>query len=275
MNAKRPVLVTTDGSAHSHRVIPHAALLATALDAPLTLLQLLDAQQNDAARAEAEATAELKRLGIEAGVLIESREGREKTSDAILRTAARLNAAVLAIDSRGHGALRHMLHGSVALDILKTATLPLLVSGPNLELAGPEAAQYRVVATSDGSPASDALLMELGALAGDAFSVTLLRVHEHEPRSLDDDAALQVCHDELEAARKLLPESLSVETSVREIPRGAGIDTAIIEKAQEIGAHAIAMSTHGHSARRHMVMGSVAMNLLGRSPLPLLLARAV
>jgi nucleotide-binding universal stress UspA family protein len=68
---------------------------------------------------------------------------------------------------------------------------------------------------------------------------------------------------------------MSVETLVREIPLGAGVDTTIIETAQELGAHAIAMSTHGHSAGRHVVMGSVAMLLLGRSPLPLLLARAV
>jgi nucleotide-binding universal stress UspA family protein len=275
MNKNKPVLVTTDGSAHSHRVLPHAALLATALNAPLTLVQVPDETEADADHAREAAIATLARLGIDGEVVVEAREGREKAAEAILRVAGRLDAAVLAIDSRGHGALRHALHGSVALDVLGTASLPLLVSGPVLELPAREAESYRIVATSDGSPASEAALHALGTLAGDGgFEITLLRVHEHEPGGHDNEAAMQACRDELEAARGLLPESLKVETVVREIPRGAGVDTAIVEKAQELGAHAIAISTHGHSARRHVVMGSVALTLLGRSPVPLLLARA-
>jgi nucleotide-binding universal stress UspA family protein len=268
------VLVTTDGSPHSHRVLPHAALLAGALGQPLTLLQVMDGPRDDAERARADAAAALSRLGIEGEVLVEAGEAGERTADAILRVAAAYGASVLAIDSHGHGALRHALHGSVALDVLKTAKLPLLVSGTNLELATREAAPYRIVATSDGSPASEASLRSLSSLLGEGFELTLLRVHEHEPGHLDDAAAVQACREELEAGRRLLAPWLSVNTLVREIPRGAGVDTAIIETAQEAGAHAIAISTHGHSARRHVVMGSVAMTLLGRSPLPLLLTRA-
>jgi nucleotide-binding universal stress UspA family protein len=274
MNAGKPVLVTTDGSVHSHRVLPHASLLAAALEARLVLLQVLE--DSAVASAAADAAATLERLGIEAEALLEPPEEMEGIGATILRIAARLDAAVLAIDSRGHGALRHALHGSVALDVLGTAGLPLLVSGPNVEIAEREAAAYRVVATSDGSPASEAVIKALGSLAsGGRFAVTLLRVHEHEPGGRDDAAAVAACRGELEACRALLPASMSVETVVREIPLGAGVDTAIIETAQAKGAHAIALSTHGHSARRHVVMGSVAMLLLGRSPLPLLLARAV
>ena len=191
------------------------------------------------------------------------------------REALRGRYRLIMPDSRGHGALRHALHGSVAADLLQNASIPVLVSGPNLELAAHEAAPYRIVATSDGSKASEALLHHLTALGeSEGCNVTLLRVHEHEPGKLDDAAAVQLHRDELEAARKLMPESMQVEVVLREIPRGAGVDTAIIEKAQEVEAHAIAMSTQGHSARRHVVIGSVALTLLGRSPVPLLLARA-
>ena len=275
MNVKKPVLVTTDGSTHSHRVLPHAALLATALRAPLVLLQVAEGAETDIGRAAGDAADTLERLGIEGEVLAEARQAEEETAAAILRVADRLGAAVLSIDSRGHGALRHALHGSVAMDVLKTASLPMLVSGPNLELPAAEAAPYRIVATSDGSPASEAVLSRLAGLAANGIAVTLLRVHEHEPGGRDNEAALRTCREQLEATRRMLPASLSVDIVVRDIPLGAGVDTAIIETAQEVGAHAIAMSTHGHSARRHVVMGSVAMTLLGRSPLPLLLARAV
>jgi nucleotide-binding universal stress UspA family protein len=276
MNVKKPVLVTTDGSTHSHRVLPHAALLATALRAPLVLLQVAEGAETDIGRAAGDAADTLERLGIEGEVLAEARQAEEETAAAILRVADRLGAAVLSIDSRGHGALRHALHGSVAMDVLKTASLPMLVSGPNLELPAAEAAPYRIVATSDGSPASEAVLSRLAGLAANGgIAVALLRVHEHEPGGRDNEAALRTCREQLETARRMLPASLSVDVVVRDIPLGAGVDTAIIETAQEVGAHAIAMSTHGHSARRHVVMGSVAMTLLGRSPLPLLLARAV
>jgi nucleotide-binding universal stress UspA family protein len=275
MNTKKPVVVTTDGSAHSHRILPHAALLAEALQAPLILLQVLDLPEPDGARATAEAAATLSRLGIEGEVMVEPPGADEKTAEAILRVVSRYEAAVLAMDSRGHGSLRHALHGSVALDVLRSVNLPLLVSGPTLDLAASQAAPYRIVATSDGSGASKAVLNALSTFATtERFHVTLLRVHEQEPAGRGDEAAIQACREELGAARGLLPASLAVETLVRQIPRGAGVDTAVIETAKEIGAHALAMSTHGYSARRHVVMGSVAMTLLGRSPLPLLLARA-
>ncbi len=210
----------------------------------LVLLQVMEDGQEDAKTARAAAQAILERLGIEGGALVESRQGREEAAEAILRVAERTNAAVLAIDSRGHGALRHALHGSASLEVLKTANLQLPVSGPNLELAAREATPYRIVATSDGSQASEALLHHLTAIAeNEGCNVTLLRVHEHEPGKLDDASAVQLHRDELEVARKLMPESLEVEVVLREIPRGAGVDTAIIEKAKEVGAHAIAMST--------------------------------
>jgi nucleotide-binding universal stress UspA family protein len=189
--------------------------------------------------------------------------------------ARRTDAAVLALDSRGHGALRHVLHGSVMHDLLRDTDRLLLVSGPNVDPPAPEAMPYRILITNDGSPASEAVLRALAPLlmAG-RFEATLLRVHEHEPGGHDDVAAIAACEYELARARQLLPASLAVTTMVREIPRGAGVDTAIIEKALEISAQAIAMSTHGMSARNHVMMGSVATTMLGRSPVPLLLARS-
>jgi nucleotide-binding universal stress UspA family protein len=274
MNAKKPVLVTTDGSAHSHRVLPHAALLAAALGSRLGLLSVLERSQTDG-RAVDELRATLERLGLDGDVLAEARQEGEGTAATILRVALRMDAACLALDSRGYGAVRHVLHGSVALDLLQGAGLPLLVSGPNLEHEAPDAEPYRIVAANDGSPASEAVLRALSPLLEPGrFVVTLLRVHEHEPGGRDDVAALAACHQELTRARGLLPAAVDVETLVREIPLGAGVDTAIIEKALELKAHAIALSTHGLSASRHVLMGSVAITMLGRSPLPLLLARS-
>jgi nucleotide-binding universal stress UspA family protein len=274
MNANKTVLATTDGSAHSHRVLPHAALLAEALECRVALLEVVEGGE-DAVELESALQGTLSRLGIDGAVVAEKADEDEEVAAAILRVARQTDAAVLALDSRGHGALRHVLHGSVLHDLLRGTDRLLLVSGPNVDPPAPEAMPYRLLITNDGSPASEAVLRALAPLlTAGRFEVTLLRVHEHEPGGQDDAAAMAACERELSQARQLLPASLAVTTLVREIPRGAGVDTAIIEKALEVNAQAIAMSTHGISARNHVMMGSVATTTLGRSPLPLLLARS-
>jgi nucleotide-binding universal stress UspA family protein len=274
MNSNRPVLATTDGSEHSYRILPHAAQLADALGTRLALLSVVDAKEQ--AQADSELRETLSRHGIAGEALTTVTNEGEHVAGAILRVATETDAAVIALDSRGHGAFRHILHGSVAHDLLRQSDRPLLVSGPNVGDASAAAGPYRIVITNDGSPASEAVLHALAPLLTPGrFELTLLRIHEHAPGGQDESAALAACEAELAQVRRLLPESLSVTTLVRTIPLGAGVDTAIIEKARELGAQAIALSTHGVSAREHVVMGSLATLLLGRSTLPLILARAL
>jgi nucleotide-binding universal stress UspA family protein len=290
MSGKGPVVVATDGSAHSHRVLPHASLLAQALGSRLLLLRIIDpksdvhhqyGESHDAAlerareRFSAELTSTLSRLGLYGAAGVAERREGEKTSRALLRSSRDAGACLVAMDSRGHGALRHVLHGSVTMEFMGAASLPVMLTGPNLEGAMANHAPYRILLTSDGSPASRAAAEGLAPLLEDGpFQVTLMRVHEHAPGGADDKAQLDECAVHLDSLRQLLPSSSPVKTLVREIPRGAGIDTAIIEQALLTGAHAIALSTHGVSARRHLLMGSVATTLLGRSPLPLILVRS-
>jgi nucleotide-binding universal stress UspA family protein len=103
--------------------------------------------------------------------------------------------------------------------------------------------------------------------------VTLFYVHEHAPGGQDNEAELRACETTMQQQRDLLPASLDVHLAMRDIPRGAGVDTAILEKARDLDADAIAMSTHGQGARRHAILGSTAMSMLGRSPIPLIVAR--
>jgi nucleotide-binding universal stress UspA family protein len=273
MNATRPVIVTTDGSVHSHRVLPHAALLALALDTSLSLVSIVEA--DDVARAEADLKDTLWRLGIAGEVMAQAAVDKEDTAAAILRLARERDAAVLALDSRGHGALRHLLHGSVAHDLLRRADRPMMICGPNLEPAPGRVAPYRIVITNDGSKAAEAIVLALGPLLSPRrFEVTLLRIHEHEPAGQDEAAALEACERELQRVREMLSPELPVTKLVRSVPRGAGIDTAIIEEALRVNAQAIGMSTHGMTASRHVLMGGLATLMLGRSALPLILARA-
>jgi nucleotide-binding universal stress UspA family protein len=128
--------------------------------------------------------------------------------------------------------------------------------------------------TTDCSPDSNDVIRALAPLLeGGNFTVTLFHVHEHAPGGQDNEADLKAREATMQQQRVLLPASLPVDVLTRDIPRGGGIDTAILEKARDLDADAIAMSTHGQGARRHAIMGSTAMAMLGRSPVPLIVAR--
>ncbi|NUQ56718.1 MAG: universal stress protein [Dehalococcoidia bacterium] len=51
------------------------------------------------------------------------------------------------------------------------------------------------------------------------------------------------------------------------------VPDTILSVAEDTHADLIAMSTHGHGAMRHLLAGSVALDVLGHSPVPLILVR--
>lgn len=284
--SEKPVVVTTDGSPHSLRVLPHAARFAGARNTGLMLLRVLErgdvvkepgeadeaARERARARVQLEIGSMLERSGIEGETLVEPAAENERTADVLLRVAA--TSELMAIDSRGRGFVANLLHGSVAREVLSRSESPLMMSGP--ALLGPAAGDemYRILATTDCSDASKQVLRAIAPLMEPGrFKLTLLHVHEHAPGGQDDEAEVRQKQIELGIIRGLLPAALDVEVMMRPIPRGGGIDTAILEEASSVRADAIAISTHGQGGRRSLLMGSVAMSVLGRSPLPLILAR--
>jgi nucleotide-binding universal stress UspA family protein len=286
MSDRKPVIVTTDGSPRSQRIIPHAARFAAARQTDLVLLRVVEEDDitpepnedenasvvRNRARLEADLEQMLSRSGVSGTGRIEERHDDEKTIDAILRVAAEGELLVMA--SRGRGGLAHILQGSVSLGVMGGIEMPVMISGPQLTPPPSKGDVYRVLMTTDCSAASEDILRTLAPLLEPGrFRVLLLHVHEHAPGGEDDAEQVRESNEHLEQVRKLLPSELEVETFIRNVPRGGGVDTAIIEKALEWQADAVAMSTHGHSARRHLLMGSLAMSMLGRSPVPLILAR--
>ena len=283
----KPIIVATDGSDRSLRILLHADRISGHLGQGIELVRVVEQEDVDRepgeteeaavertrARLEAGLLANLKHFGIEGKVrVVVAPEGKEP-ADVLLELAS--GGQLLAMHSRGRGGIARLLQGSVALNVLRRVDRPVLLGGPDLLPPPVKRDVYHVVMTSDLSPDSEAALRALGPLMEPAnVKVTLLNVHFHAPAGLDNEAERAKKVSELNRVRSLLPSSLEVEPVVREIPIGAGIDTAIMEVANQAGAHAIAISTHGHSARHHVLMGSVAMSILGRSRLPLLVVRA-
>lgn len=283
------ILVTTDGSERSLDVLPHVGRLATQLGSGVVLLRVLnpltDVADEFGADFEAacakvahawqgELTAFMHRFDIAGEPLVGRLQHGEDAHDAILRIAAQREASIVAMHSRGSGALRHALLGSVALGVLAKIAVPILLTGGN---AGPPRTGegYRIVATSDGSPASTRILGALSPiLQGTAAKVSLLRVCEPRSGRASPEAEIETATAQLKSLLPLLPAEVAGEIRCRVCHHDEDVATAIVEGARELGADAIALSTHGESALHHLIAGSVALSVLERSPLPVILSRS-
>lgn len=280
------ILVTTDGSPRSLTAVPHAAALARATGSTLTLVRVLDqlmdlgdhlaVKLDDAvARAtadwEARLAAALQSAGVEGDAVVVKKEPREDTWRTIIRAADDQGATLIAMDSRGAGAVRHALMGSVSMGILGHTSLPVMITGPSIQPMASQANGYHIVATSDGSPASLAVLRALRPLAESAnVNVTLLRLCWPGASHSSEDCAAQ-----LRSFRAELPDSARVTEVVREMTLTDGAAPAIVAVAGELGASAIAIATHGHSAAYHLFGGSTALGVVSQSPVPVILARSL
>jgi|SRR5690606_3337554 len=287
MPDRLPIIVATDGSDRALRILPHADCIATPLGAPLQLVQVLEqddvapepgesleeATQRTVARMEADMAADLRHFGVDGTPRVLVAPDGEEPATTLLRASS--EGLMLAMHSRGRGSLARLLYGSVAMSVLRRAERPVLLGGPELLPPPVRRETYRIVLTSDLSPDSEQAVRALAPLLEPTdIKVTLLYVHFRAPAGIDNEAVRSAREAELKQVRTLLPASLDVDTVVREIPIGAGVDTAIMEEAVQVQANAIAMSTHGHSARHHLLMGSVAMSIVGRSRLPVIVVRA-
>ncbi|HZU06649.1 MAG TPA: universal stress protein [Chloroflexota bacterium] len=140
----------------------------------------------------------------------------------------------------------------------------------------------RIVVPLDGSPLAESILPHVRRLAaGTPLEVVLLAVGAM-PRGVEryDD---RVAHlDELveeeerelaaylqECARPLVAEGIPVKTCVR---LGTPAEE-IIRCADEVGADAIAMSTHGRTGLDRLLHGSVAGTVMRQAGRPVLLYR--
>ena len=281
------ILATTDGSARSQSVIPHAARFASAVDGELLLLRVLSPELdcgNVQAPTRQEAVpivaerwsrelagilAEAKAIG---GGLVEVRRPGEDIYQSILRVVADRGVDIMAMSSRGSGLVRHVVLGSVALRVLGKTPVPILVAGERV--ADPIRAQkYHIIVTTDGSDDATCALDAVAPLSGHtSVEVTLLRIHV--PHLGDRGDAVAAAAASLEELREGFANPENVRTMVRTIGPLGGVDTAILSVAAEVGASAIAISTHGHSAKYHVFMGSTALGVLRQSTLPLLLVRS-
>ncbi len=131
----------------------------------------------------------------------------------------------------------------------------------------------RIVVPVDGSPLSEAILVQVRRLLADEGSaVTLLTVVPGPVEGWVGNGGLEALRQGTVAHLEELRALLQAEGALADTAIRVG-DPAreILRYAEESGASLVTLSTHGRTGLERLVRGSVAEAVLRRSPIPLLL----
>ncbi|MEM7274084.1 MAG: universal stress protein [Actinomycetota bacterium] len=134
-----PFYVCTDGSPFAESIVPTANAWARSLSLEPTVLSVIDDRKVPAdipAAAESNAAARAAK-GMEAAtgasVQFETLHGPDPAK-AIIDFAERNGAAMIAMATHGRSGLHRLMFGSVAMDVVRGATCPVLVDRPSVDI---------------------------------------------------------------------------------------------------------------------------------------------
>ncbi|SDE59157.1 Nucleotide-binding universal stress protein, UspA family [Blastococcus fimeti] len=188
--------------------------------------------------------------------------------------AASEDAGRLVIGSRGRGAVKSLVLGSVALSCVTHTRTPVVVVHPRPDAPAGDAPP-RVVVGLDGSAASSAAL-ERAATEAQQLGAELVAVAAYSAASYWSDAYAVVLPppeqlaEEVQAAAEQqvagarLPDGLPVRVESLEGPAG----NVLVEAAWD--AALLVVGGHGQGAVRGLLMGSVALHCVLSGPCPVM-----
>ena len=288
----KTILLPLDGSPLAERALPYATSLARRSEASILLLAAVqrsdaswgpdtpDAEVDPTNRAEEYLYDIAGRIGA-SGIASETHVSDGEPVHAILDAAGRFDANLIVMATHGRGGLGRMLYGSVADQILRRATIPVLLVPSMVEHAWRAEGPLSLLVPLDGSelavealPSADLLVESTGS------RLTLLRVIQPATYPLYGEGYAYIPFDEeaeLAAARRYLEAQAA---RLRERGRSVSIEVAVGDPARVIGKMAhdkdvdvIVMATHGHGGLSRLILGSVATATLRQTTAPLLLVR--
>jgi nucleotide-binding universal stress UspA family protein len=280
------LLVTTDTSDRSLQILPHVRHFAEATGAEVILAQVVEPtpaetgeqtgvddefRRREAPQIHAHLHDILAAAEIYGRTVVGVRGRGEETHDVILRLAAQEAAGLIAMDTRGAGSLRHAVAGSVAMGVVANSSLPVMLSGENTGPAFSGLPYHLVIPADEAEDGREVL----GPLTADLQpgSLTLTLLHVQQPGAGKDGEASPDAITRLTAVSESLPPALLEQTSLLVAESDSSTSDAITAAASDLGADAIAMVTRGHNAVRHLFSGSVALDVLNQSPVPVIVRR--
>lgn len=261
----KTVYVPLDGSERAEAALGPAMALASRAGAALVLLSAHwpDAGP-DTPRDYLDARAAFLDQSARTWLVLD----REPAAAILL--AAEAPDALVCMATRGRGALRTAVLGSVAEEVVRTSPTPVVLVGPNLEPEWELGDAPVVLAGLDGSTSSRAAARAAGHLAasigGRVRAVEVLR-----PR--DVVAVGQFPGGDVDMLEDVVRE-LSTSGIPAEYEMIDGFDPAdtLVHDASDRHAAFIALASHGRSGLARTALGSVSMRVVRHAGCPVLVA---
>lgn len=302
---RSPVLIGFDGYDDAMTAIrgagallaPRPALVAYVWESLGTLLlhtdtQLLTGTMGEAAAEfDAGETAHAKevseqgaQLASEAGFDAQpvSMRGKPKAWPALLELADKHDVAAIVVGSEGLGAVKSALLGSVSAGLVHHTKRPVLIVPRGAEAPG----DGPVILAYDGSePARRGIVAAAGLIPGHESISTMVwtsyetvtamgdigmpgAVAVASAQRIDEELAVKALRTAEEGAAVAREAGMSASAeAVREHGKTSG---TLIDSAAKHSAAAIVIGSHGRSTISASVLGSVAMGLVHKCPVPLL-----
>ncbi len=274
------LLATIDGSGSSLLILPHAAALVNAAGGKLIVLRVFEPGDTDAAApSEVRAAMEeglrevLEPLPVDAEPMVITSTGGERIADLIASAVDSTGAELVAISTRGRGAVRRAAFVSVASEVVRNPSVPVMAAGQSVGPPHRDRTERLLVAT-EGAESSDAIANGLRPLLADwSPDLTLLEVHVPVISEWTDVEQREAAKREVHALAGRFPEDLVAAELVLE-PSGFTTPAATIAKAAtEFGVDAIVLATRARGAMGQLFLGSVAQDVVRKATVPCILVR--
>jgi nucleotide-binding universal stress UspA family protein len=241
----------------------------------------LDEEDRRAAERIATEGADLAR---EAGFAAEPHvlQGKPKAWPTLLAKADAIGAAAIVIGSRGQGAVKSALLGSVSAGVLHHAHRPVLVVPPTDEdpsqgpaliaFDGSEASRAAVTAAAELLAAREAVVETVwmpyrAVAAGGAVGVPVA-VASRAAEQLDKTVAAEAERTAQEGARRAAAAGLDARAEA--IEANGPVWAALRDSAEAHRSPAIVVGARGRGAVASIVLGSVSSALVHQAEVPVL-----
>ena len=291
MSPVKRILVATDFSPHADRALAHALELAKLFEAELEVFSsawvpasalaaislgmapglVEEARRETTLRSETLAGT-LRAKGIRAS----SSTSADEPAAAIAARAAELGADLVAVGTRGHTGLSHVLHGSTAERVAQLARTAVLTA--HADSPGPAPWRTVLVPTDFSADSAAAIAWARALVAKTGGRLVLVHAYDLPSIALTGSglAAASVEKALADSARQKLGE-------LRESLRGVEVDTlisaarpdpAIFDALGRSHADAVVMGTRGRTGLAHVLLGSTAERVIRRAHVPVVTVKA-
>lgn len=257
------VLVPLDGTSTAQRALEPAARIARQVGRPLELVTVQDPVNGRWAR-DLDGLAESTHYeDVEVEVVCGGWPG-----EIIVDLAREYPGTLVCLAARHRDRVDRIVLGSVSTHVIQSGAGPVLIVGPGFR-PQPSLTRYRrLVVCLDGSPRAAASVATAQRYAEHAgLSIDLVHVVE----SGEDPAAERAGAEHLAGpGRRLRAAGFRVGSVVL---TGADPAESIAGLLREDPATIAVVGSHGRTGLARMLLGSVTMDLIERSPVPLLVTQ--